>query len=95
VPTTMVQFACGGYDTKVAALAFDSTWLQLASAGGTSMTVWPFDGPTGPAGAIPVVTLGHERPVTVLVSGQGWHGSAQGPWATCNANCTPPGTGHG
>jgi hypothetical protein len=95
VPTTMVQFACGGYETKVVALAFDSTWLQLASAGGTALTVWPFDGPTGPAGAVPVVTLGHERPVTVLVSeqaGVGQHDShAQHRKLT---DCTPLVTMH-
>eukprot|EP00878_Enallax_costatus_P018098 GHUV01019041.1.p1 GENE.GHUV01019041.1~~GHUV01019041.1.p1 ORF type:complete len:372 (+),score=94.31 GHUV01019041.1:697-1812(+) len=61
--TELVEYSCGGYMTKVGQVDFNSEGTALASIGGTQNTVWDFTG-EGPAGSIPVVTLGHTKNCT-------------------------------
>lgn len=63
----LVEFSCGGYMSKVSGTVFNSAGTMLATLGGTQCTVWDFSGPSGPAGTIPVVGLGHTKNLTCQV----------------------------
>jgi WD40 repeat protein len=54
-----------GFDTKVRALAWDSSADVLATTGGTLITLWPFSG-KGPEGVKPMVLDRHTSHVAAL-----------------------------
>jgi hypothetical protein len=68
VASELIEYSCGGYQSKVTGTLFNGSNTMLATIGGTQCTVWDFTGPDGPAGSLPVVGLGHTKTVTCQVS---------------------------
>eukprot|EP00879_Flechtneria_rotunda_P015874 GHRR01016601.1.p1 GENE.GHRR01016601.1~~GHRR01016601.1.p1 ORF type:complete len:399 (+),score=81.72 GHRR01016601.1:1626-2822(+) len=60
----VLEYSCGGYMGKVTRVDFNRKGTALASMGGMQNIVWDFTGQNGPAGSIPVVTLGHTKNCT-------------------------------
>ena len=54
-----------GYPCKPAALAFDHAGTFLATGGGSSVTVWSFEG-SGPEGTTPGLLELHIEPISTL-----------------------------
>lgn len=70
----LVEYSCGGYESKVISTVFNANSTRLATLGGTRCTVWDFTGPDGPAGSLPVIGLGHTKTVTCQVRSRGVSG---------------------
>lgn len=60
-----------GYETKVKALAFNSSSRKLATGGGPLVTVWPLTGKTGPEGVVPRQLEGHTADALTLAYRRG------------------------
>lgn len=90
----MVEYSCGGYESKVVSTVFNANSTMLATLGGTRCTVWDFTGPDGPAGSLPVIGLGHTKTVTCQVRSRGvcWTAARRHPAA---GPCASPTRGRG